>query len=156
MPNVGEVVVSQETMRAVRLEKEIWVAAPPERVWAAYTVEYGNWWPHRFKTGAVIVCEPRVGGRYYEDWGDGAGGVYGELVYVDPPRALCARGPGGINMAASSMSWIVLEPKDGGTLVKQSLQFWGRIPEEAEQMFAQGLGYMEAVLKPYVERGVTP
>jgi uncharacterized protein YndB with AHSA1/START domain len=65
------------------------VAAPPERVWRAFTdptVLAAWFWPHRFAT--TVEADLRVGGRYRID-GPGAGmAVGGEYVSVEPPSRL--------------------------------------------------------------------
>ena len=37
-----------------------------------------------------VVFEPRVGGALYENWGDGAGHLYGWVTAFDPPHRLRA------------------------------------------------------------------
>jgi hypothetical protein len=53
-----------------------------------------DWFPHSYgdeRTRRVIV-EPRVGGLHYEDWGDGAGHLYGQVTIYDPPTHWATRG----------------------------------------------------------------
>lgn len=65
------------------------LAAPPERVWRAFTdpAALAAWfWPQRFATTAET--DLRVGGRYRID-GPGAGmAVGGKYVSVEPPSRL--------------------------------------------------------------------
>src|SRR5688500_14554514 len=61
---------------------DVTIDAPPSRVWDAIT-RMGGWWPHRFRAGSGVVLEPYVGGRFYEDWGDGAGALYGTVARWD-------------------------------------------------------------------------
>jgi uncharacterized protein YndB with AHSA1/START domain len=60
-----------DTSRTVRVENEITLAAPPERVFTAMTTEQAAWYPYTYGAERVqrIVCEARVGGQTYEDWG---------------------------------------------------------------------------------------
>jgi len=142
--------------RVLKIEIEVRIEAPVERVWRAITVETGAWWPHRFKDEGRVVLEPAVGGRFYEDWGDGRGALYAEVVYLDPPRALCTRGPMGMRGAASTVKWYRLEEAGGGTVVKVSLHASGDIPDEVAAGYEKGaMAVLTEALKPYVERGKT-
>lgn len=142
--------------RVLKIEHEVRIEAPVERVWRAITVETGAWWPHRFKDEGRVVLEPAVGGRFYEDWGDGRGALYAEVVYLDPPRALCTRGPMGMRGAASTVKWYRLEEQGNGTLVKVSLHASGDIPDDVAAGYEKGaMAVLTEALKPYVERGKT-
>jgi DNA-binding transcriptional ArsR family regulator/uncharacterized protein YndB with AHSA1/START domain len=82
-----------ETIRTVRLEAELSFDAAPERVFAALTKETLGWFPHSYggeRTRAVVM-EERAGGALYEDWGDGAGYLYGHVTEWDPPHSLSFR-----------------------------------------------------------------
>jgi uncharacterized protein YndB with AHSA1/START domain len=65
------------------------LAAPPERVWRAFTdsAALSAWfWPERF--GTTVEADVRAGGRYRID-GPGAGmAVSGEYVAVEPRSRL--------------------------------------------------------------------
>jgi DNA-binding transcriptional ArsR family regulator len=140
--------------RVLKIEHELRIEAPVERVWRAITAETGAWWPHRFKDDSKVVLEPAVGGRFYEDWGGGHGALYAEVVYIDPPRALCTRGPMGMRGAASTVKWYRLEEQGGGTLVKVSLHASGDIPDDVAAGYQKGAAaVLDEGLKPYVERG---
>lgn len=65
--------MGQSADRVVKIEAEIRVAAKPEAIFAAVTIGLDAWWPHRTRDESVIVYEPQVGGRVFEDWGDGGG-----------------------------------------------------------------------------------
>lgn len=65
----------------VRLE--IRIRAPRERVWKTLVEEIGRWWPATFYTHPSptnFVIENHVGGRVFEDWGNGEGGLWGTVV----------------------------------------------------------------------------
>ena len=139
--------------RIVRIEDEVFVEASADRVWEALTAEMGAWWPHRFKEDAVrIVFEPTVGGRFYEDWGDGNGAMFATVTYFDPPHKLGTRGPMGMKLAASTVMWYELEAQDDGTLLKFSLHAFGDIPDETVQAYTNGTReLLHVAFKPYVE-----
>jgi DNA-binding transcriptional ArsR family regulator len=84
--------VAMDQIRTVRVETELRLRAPAERVFAAFTTDI-SWFPATYGGERVrsIVFEPRVGGLHYEDWGDGRGHLYGQVTAYDPPRALSIR-----------------------------------------------------------------
>jgi uncharacterized protein YndB with AHSA1/START domain len=45
-----------------RIEQEVVIAAPRERVFAALTDEVGTWWAHRFRDGSEVRLDPELGG----------------------------------------------------------------------------------------------
>lgn len=156
MGETGSTAAGMTAARVLKIAHEVRIEAPVERVWRAITVETGAWWPHRFKDEGRVVLEPAVGGRFYEDWGDGRGALYAEVVYLDPPRALCTRGPMGMRGAASTVKWYRLEEQGKGTLVKVSLHASGDIPDEVAAGYEKGaVAVLTEALKPYVERGKT-
>jgi len=76
-----------EQIRTIRLENELRFKASPERVWEAITERSLEWFPHTYGEDKVkqIVWEQRAGGLHYEDWGDGGGHVYGQVMQIDRP-----------------------------------------------------------------------
>lgn len=85
---------SIEQIRTIRIETELRFRATPERVWEAITSRSQEWFPTTYGEDKVkrIVLEPRVGGAHYEDWGNGAGHLYGQVTAYEPPTTLAVRG----------------------------------------------------------------
>jgi DNA-binding transcriptional ArsR family regulator len=93
---VGEEGAPMQTvdeLRTVRLEAELRLRATPDRVFHVMTQDTLRWFPHTYggERTRAIVFEPRVGGTLYEDWGDGAGHLYGWVTAYDPPRSCSLR-----------------------------------------------------------------
>ena len=82
-----------DELRTVRLEAELHLAATPEKVFRVMTEDTLSWFPHTYgeERTKAVVFEPRVGGSVYEDWGDGAGHLYGIVTAYDPPRSCSMR-----------------------------------------------------------------
>lgn len=139
------------------VEFEIAIAAPQARVWRALVEESNAWWDRNYFMNATakgIVVEARIGGRVYEDWGDGAGVQWYLVTGVDPPNTLMLLGQlnptyGG---PAVTMVQLVLSPKGAATILRMSETAFGRVDEKVnafiraawENLFEQGL-------KPFVE-----
>lgn len=70
------------------------VNATPERAFAAFTEEIGQWWkPHGLfeftrKRSGVLSFEPGANGRLLETYADGSVFVIGEVSVWEPPRRL--------------------------------------------------------------------
>lgn len=71
---------TEEQLRFVRIENELRFGCSAERLFAALTTDTLAWFPHTYGEQRTqgIVIEPRVGGLDYEDWGSGAGHLYGQ------------------------------------------------------------------------------
>ena len=83
-----------EQVRTVRLENELRFKATADRVWEAITERSLEWFPHTYGQEKVkrLIWETRVGGLHYEDWGDGAGHLYGTVVECERPWLMVVRG----------------------------------------------------------------
>ena len=81
-------------VRTVRLETELRIRASCDRLFQVVAMESQSWFPHSYGGDRTrrIVLEPKVGGLHFEDWGDGAGHLYGHVAAFDPPRRLELRG----------------------------------------------------------------
>lgn len=146
--------MSETVHRVVRIEAETKINRPPEVVFEALTTGLDKWWPHRSRDGARIVYEPRVGGRLYEDWGNGAGLSYGEVIQYDPPRIQVAVLSGGFDAQLyTSRNTDVIEPDGDGAIYKKTLVMAGEITEELESLYRNGTGGLCQILKTYLEQG---
>jgi DNA-binding transcriptional ArsR family regulator/uncharacterized protein YndB with AHSA1/START domain len=142
-----------EQLRVMKIETEVRLAAPRERVFEAITVRFGEWWPHRIHEGATVIFEPRLGGRCYEEWGGGAGALYAEVTHLEPPSRLCLRGPWGLNRESQVIIWWHVEPAQGGALLKRSFRAWGQFTDELVERYRSGARIaLEEHLRPFVER----
>ena len=147
--------VDQAQYRHVQIEMELHINAPRERVFAALTSEYGNWWPHRYKPDSECYCEPVPGGKLGERFASGGGAIYGEVVYIDAPAKLITAGGSSLSRGMQGYTVEALETTEGGTLLKRSMHLWGSVPEEMERMFRDGSRQlMETALRQYVEHGI--
>jgi DNA-binding transcriptional ArsR family regulator/uncharacterized protein YndB with AHSA1/START domain len=119
------------------VEQEVVVDAPPERVFDAL-YRMGDWWPHRFRKGATVHMEPQVGGRFWEDWGDGNGALYGIVTELLRPERLECSGPMGMGGPVTSVFALALEARDGGTLMRLSHHAVGPIDDETRASYQTG------------------
>ena len=144
----------ESSFRLVKIEQEMRINAPREKVFAALTTEFDAWWPHRFKPDSTVYCECRVGGCTGEKFANGGGAVYGEIVYYDPPYKFAQSGASALAKGMTAFGVETLEEDGDGTLYKKELNFWGVVPDQMVKMFEEGTrAIMEQALKGYLERG---
>src|SRR5438270_8194336 len=75
----------------VRVELNIEIDASIEKVWNAVIEDITLWWPRDFYACANtknFVIEPKVGGRLYEDAGNGNGVQWYTIIAIDPPKSM--------------------------------------------------------------------
>ena len=141
--------------RVVKIETEVRVEAPPERVFEALTRDLDAWWPFRFRKDGKMILECHVGGRCFEDWGDGQGAHHGIVVWWEPPTKYAASSPGAMTREFQSYDVATVIPDGSGSIYRKSLTLWGSVPDEVEKMFRDGSrAILEQHLKAYLEQGL--
>jgi uncharacterized protein YndB with AHSA1/START domain len=127
--------------REVHIEQSYEIAAPIETVFDALVNKVSVWWRppyvHRPETKQLSL-EPRLGGRLYEDWGDGDGLVLGFVTTLKRPEELRVAGSIGMRGPVSGEVHFVLTDQNGGTTVDLSHQALGVIDEENEANYRGG------------------
>ncbi len=136
---------------------EVAIAAPQARVWRALVEETMAWWDRVFlmnPNARGFVVEPRLGGRVFEDWGDGAGVQWYHVIGVDPPNALMLTGQltptyGG---PATTTVQLVLSQRGEATILSLSETAFGRVDVKVESFIRAAWEVLfETGLKSYVE-----
>lgn len=127
--------MATETVRVLRIESEMRFSVPPEKVFTALTdpQQILKWFPHTYggERTQRVVFEPRVGGLQYEDWGDGAGYLYGQVTAWDPPRHYSVRTR--LHPGTSMDSSATLEASGSGCVLRSSRVIVGPIDDEQEK-----------------------
>jgi DNA-binding transcriptional ArsR family regulator len=145
--------VMTDEIRTVRIETELRFRASPERIFRALTEESLEWFPTTSGEERVkaVVVEPRVGGAHYEDWGDGAGHLYGHVTVYDRPYRLGLRG----RVFAGSIldTAYEIEPDGEETVLRMSKVAVGPMTDEqADSIRTYGdIGRFEDALRRVVE-----
>ena len=130
----------------LEVEQEVTVAAPREKVFEALC-RMGEWWPHAFREGAAVHLEPRVGGRFWEDWGDGDGALYATVTGIRRPELLTCAGPMGMRTPVTGVWTMELTERDGATLLRLSHHAVGPIDDETRAAYQHGWGEVLEALK---------
>lgn len=146
--------VDPNAYRLVKIEMELRIDAPREKVFAALTHELDNWWPHRFKPDSKVSTDVTVGGKIEEVFSNGGGALYGVYVYLDQPGRIIATGPSALHKGSVSHVSDTLIEDGEGTLYKRESTMWGSVSEDVEKMFRDGTRQlMEDALLAYVVDG---
>lgn len=141
---------------------EIEIAAPPARVWKALTDQIGSWWHPGFvtrKDAIAFILEPRVGGRMYEDWGDGQGLLWYTVISIARNEHLQLMGDldaryGG---PARLHTAFRLRAEGKGTVLRLEEQAFGTVGEKTKRSLEEGWKILLAgCLKVFVETGKPP
>ncbi|HMV31278.1 MAG TPA: metalloregulator ArsR/SmtB family transcription factor [Gemmatimonadales bacterium] len=150
--------------RALDIQLEVEVAAPPETVWRALTTQIGEWWPKQFYVGTIpkrFVLDGRVGGHVLEDWGGGEGSLFGTITVFEENRVLQWAGDMSADFGgpARSVTTFRLKPgtKAGATLVSFRDTPFGLLGDDALKGLEHGWRWLlNDILKPYIEQGRRP
>jgi DNA-binding transcriptional ArsR family regulator/uncharacterized protein YndB with AHSA1/START domain len=126
-----------ETSGGLDVQQEVVVAASREQVFDALC-RMGEWWPHSFREGSSVHLEPRVGGRFWEDWGSGDGALYATVTGIRRPERLACSGPMGLSGPVAGVFAMDLEERPDGTLVRLSHQVAGPVDDEARSSYESG------------------
>jgi uncharacterized protein YndB with AHSA1/START domain len=146
------------TVGIARVDLEVSIAAPRERVWQALVQEAGRWWPKDFYVGQAprgFIIEPRPGGRVYEDWGEERGALWYTVLVVDPPSALELAGhlTPAFGGPATTTVRLVLKEAEGRTRLRLEDAVFGRVDELTVPRLREGWrALLEQGLKRYVEQ----
>jgi len=149
--------MTNATLTTAEVLLEVEIAASPETVWSALVEETSSWWHPDFyvKPGTDnFTIEPHLGGRVFEDWGDGNGLVWGTVLGVDKGRMLQAVGDTTKEWGGPSRGFLTwrLEPQGNGTLLRFEHSLFGNIAEKTRASLAEGWQLLIGeCLKTYAE-----
>ena len=139
------------------------IAAGRARVWKALTKEMGKWWRRDFFVNSEaksFTMEPRVGGRVFEDWGEGAGVLWFTVVALDPGKSLDLVGyltPAFGGPATSMVRFVIDDDPDGhGVVVRVTDSTIGKESPGCEASKQDGWKQLVGEgLRPYLEKADT-
>lgn len=139
---------------------EVRIAATRQRVWRALVEETSSWWHRDFYTGAEPLgfhLEPRLGGRMWEDWGDGQGLVWGTVIGLRREEFLQLTGLLDASFGGPAGLISVWRLTDDGdhTVVRFEETSWGAAGEATRASLDVGWRFLlERCLKCWIETGM--
>jgi len=124
-------------LRHFSYETVIFLPAPTNRAWAAFTLDVDRWWTYRLRDRTRCVIEPYVGGRWLQEW-DNGGALFGTFTVWDPPQLLCLTGPLAMTRPAHNLLEFHFEPADSGTNLTVRHEAFGGFEAGTDEMYANG------------------
>jgi len=149
-------------MNIIEHTLEIEIAAPPARVWKALTEQASSWWhPGFFSREGVLafIIEPHVGGRAYEDWGDGQGLLWYTVVGIAKNELLQLMGDLDAKFGGPARLHTLfrLRAEGNGTVLRLEECAFGKVDEKVKGNLASGWKtLLGGGLKVFVETGAPP
>lgn len=143
--------------RWVVIEHSAQIAAPPARVWRAFTEEIGSWWREGFyalPNAKGIRLEPVVGGRMYEHADDGSAVVWFSVIAVQPGRSIDLAGHISVAFGGPTVAMLRFDVTADGesTVVKVAESRIGAVDDQAAASAKKGwTALLDGGLKPHCE-----
>jgi uncharacterized protein YndB with AHSA1/START domain len=100
-----------------------------------------------------LTIEPRPGGRWYRDLGNGNGHCWGHVQAIKRPTLLEFYGPLFMSYPVSNNVQYRLSEKDGGTLIEFRHTALGLVTEEHRAGVVEGWGHIHESVRRLAEAG---
>jgi hypothetical protein len=139
--------VANEGIQSLRVEKEIFIAAPLDIAFESLLEELG---PESALPGKPMpmVIEAWPGGRWFRDLGNQSGHFWGHVQVIKPPALLEICGPFFMSFPGVNHLQYRLTAEGTGTKLKLVHRGFGEIPAEVKEGVDEGWGSsLDRVLK---------
>jgi uncharacterized protein YndB with AHSA1/START domain len=133
------------------VEQHIEINAPPEKVFPAMLHMLGKGSARPDGQSLQLDLEPKVGGRWYRDRGNGIGHLWGFVQVIKPPELLELSGPMFMSYPALNHLEAKVEKTAGGSKVTYRHRAIGMIDPEHRKGVSTGWTYMLEQLKKACE-----
>jgi uncharacterized protein YndB with AHSA1/START domain len=117
-------------METLAVERTVWIAAPPTRVWRALTdqEQLGKWWP----PDEWSIRDLQIGGKVA--FGNEPDAAYATIEILDPPKQLMLRWEPNPKFPVTTMSTLfVLAEENGGTRLTVTESGFESLPDDVRQ-----------------------
>lgn len=122
-------------------EQHIDVKAAPEKAFAAVLHRFGKGNTRPDGESMQLELEPRPGGRWYRDRGNGVGHLWGFVQVIKPPTLLELSGPMFMSYPATNHLEIKIEKTAGGSRVTLRHRAIGMIDPEHRKGLSADTGW---------------
>ncbi len=149
--------IMNDQANTITIQLEIPIEANINLVWKCLLEEAGVWWRKDFYTSAKtqnFIIEPFVGGRMYEDYGDGNGLLWANVMVLDAPNNVELKGHLSPSFGGPAMTFmkLALEEREGGTTLTLTDTTFGNVSENSKDQLTAGWKMLyEDTFKKYVE-----
>jgi hypothetical protein len=129
------------------IEQHIDIKAAPEKAFAAVLHRFGKGSTRTDGQSLELLLEPKPGGRWYRDRGNGVGHLWGFVQAIKPPTLLELSGPLFMSYPATNHIEIKIEPVAGGCRVALRHRAIGMIDPQHRKGVGTGWSHMLAEVK---------
>jgi uncharacterized protein YndB with AHSA1/START domain len=123
------------------------IKAPPEKVWPAMLHNLGKGNTRPDGQPLQLDLEPKLGGRWYRDRGNGIGHLWGFVQVIKPLELLEISGPLFMSYPAINHVEVKIEKTAGGSKVTLRHRAVGMIDPEHRKGVSTGWGHMLEQIK---------
>ena len=140
-----------------RTKMEMPIGAPQQRVWQALTQELEQWWPKSFCMNPNRVTsfrmEFKLGGRMYEDWGNGDGWLWWTIFKIDSQEMTFSAWGYESDASIHKMQFAVRADGNKSVLIVGDEAFGSLDAQQTSASHAAGWKELfEGAFRPYVEK----
>jgi len=133
------------------VEQHIEINAPPEKVFPAMLHSLGKGNSRPDGQSMQLELEPRVGGRWFRDRGNGVGHLWGFVQVIKAPELLELSGPMFMSYPAVNHVEVKVTKTAGGSKVSLRHRALGMIDPEHRKGVSMGWGHMLTLIKEAAE-----
>jgi hypothetical protein len=124
------------------LEQHIDIKATPEKAFAAVLHRFGKGNTRPDGQSLDLNLEPKIGGRWYRDRGNGVGHLWGFVQVIKSPTLLELSGPMFMSYPAINHVEVKIEPSAGGSKLTLRHRAVGMIDPEHRKNVGTGWAHM--------------
>jgi len=140
--------------RVAHLRQELRIAAPVDHVFKTFVERCGEWFASCARPGEDIVrMEPRVGGMFFEDYGQGSGMTLATITHFIPNKRVAMSGEFCCNEACLSNVFFDFDEADGATVITMNHRMAGEITDQCVAEFEEGWNELFERFKKLAETG---
>ncbi|MFZ0322016.1 MAG: SRPBCC domain-containing protein [Candidatus Sulfotelmatobacter sp.] len=126
----------------LEVEQHVDTKATPEKTFAAVLHRLGKGNTNLEEQSLQLQIEPRAGGRWYRDRGNGVEHLWGFVQVIKAPTLLEMSGPMFMSYPATNHVEVKVEPVAGGSRVSLRHRALGLIDPEHRKNVGKGWGHM--------------
>ena len=149
--------IMENQTTTIRINVEIIINASINKTWKALIYDINSWWSKDFYTSSTtreFILEPRVGGRMYEDYGNGNGLLWAEVIVLKAPNIIEFKGHLTPQYGGPAITFLKLEltEKAGSTILNLLDTVMGDVNDKTKADLEAGWKYLYGEgFKKYVE-----
>ncbi|MFK8031574.1 MAG: SRPBCC domain-containing protein [Gammaproteobacteria bacterium] len=153
-----------EAANMATVSMKIDIEAPAAKVWEALTSDIGKWWPADFYAGGEdgsrgFVLEQQPGGRMYEQWDNGGGVLWGNVVGLNPGKKLEVLGSVFPSFGGPTQwfgTWDLVAKSDKLTELRFSEVSLGNVSESGTHEKDTGWRYLWSCMHAFIDGRPAP